>query len=195
MARRARGDTLQATTHLPIARAVRTRWWDVGLGDWHVEGPNVHYILQFVFSFILEVENLNSCCLKADDTTLSSPLPPVNNAESDLEVLAAQVQEFLGIEGTVAALPTPIVVPAFATIPIPIAVPSPRLHQAPPRGPQKAETPTRWGRIKKFLISLKRLRDMFSRASREPVTLSRGLVPERDENAEIMEKRYMDLFP
>ena len=111
-------------------------------------------------------------------------------------MLAAQVQEFLGIEGTVAALPTAIVVPAFATVPIPIAVPPPpRPHQTSPRGLQKVETPTRWGRIKKFLISLKRLRDMFSRASREPVTLSRGLVPERDENAEIMEKRYMDLFP
>ena len=167
----------------------------MGLSNRHTGGSNVCYILQFVFSFISEVESLNLHRLKADDTTPSSPLSPINNAESDLEALAAQVQEFFGIERTVAALPTPIIVPTFATVTIPIAVPSPpRLHQAPPRGLQKAEAPTRWGRIKKFLISLIRLRDVFSRASREPVALSRGLVPELDENTEIMEKRYVGLF-
>ena len=167
----------------------------MGCSDWYTEGSNVRYILQFVFSFIVEVESLNLHYPKADDTTPWSPLSPIDNTESDLEALAVQVQEFFGIERTVTALPIPIVVPTFATVPIPIAVPSPpRLHQAPPRGLQKAETSTRWGRIKKFLISLIRLRDMFGRASREPVTLSRGLVPELDENAEIMEKRYMGLF-
>ena len=196
MVRRAQVDTPQATTHLPVTRAVGTRWWDVGLSNRHTEGSSVRYILQFVFSFIPEVESLNLHRLKAGDTTPSSPLlSPVNNAELDLEALAAQVQEFFGIERTVAAPPTPIIVPTFATVPIPIAVPSPpRLHQAPPRGLQKAEAPTRWGRIKKFLISLMRLRDMFGRANREPVTLSRGLVPELDENAEIMEKRYVGLL-
>jgi len=122
------------------------------------------------------------------------PSSPVGNAEPYLEALLQQGQEFLGIERTVAA-PTPIIIPTYSTIPIPIAVPSfAPLHQVPTRGSQKVETPTRWSRIKKFLDSLRRLRDKFSRASREPVTLSRGLVPERDENTEIMEKRYVDLF-
>lgn len=119
---------------------------------------------------------------------------PVSDTEPYLESLREQVQEFLGIERTVAT-PTPIVVPSFSTIPIPIAVPSfGHLHQVPPRGFQKVETPTKWSRIKRFLENLGRLRDKFRRASREPVTLSRGLVPEHEENAEIMERRYVDLF-
>jgi len=122
------------------------------------------------------------------------PSSPVSNTEPYLESLREQVQEFLGIERTVTT-PTPIVVPTFSTVPIPIAVPSfGPLNQVPSRGSQKVETPTRWSRIKKFLESLGRLRDKFRRASREPVTLSRGLVPERNENAEVMEKRYVDLF-
>ena len=137
------------------------------------------------------MRSYNLYSLQVDDVVPSSP---VCDAEPYLEALLEQVQEFVGIERTVTT-PTPIVVPTSTIVPIPIAVPSfVTLHRVPPRGSQKVETPTRRSRIKKFLENLRRLRDKFSRASREPVTLSRGLVPERDENAEITEKRYVDLF-
>ena len=48
--------------------------------------------------------------------------------------------------------------------------------------------------IQKSLDSFKRLWAKFSRVNREPVTLSRGLVPEREENAEIAEAHYTELF-
>lgn len=95
-------------------------------------------------------------------------------------MLLERVQEFFGTGRTV-TIPTPIIVPTYH-VPIPIAVPSLLpLRQAPMRGNQ----------IKK---SYRLLRDRFSRASREPITLSPKLIPERDETAEIMEKRYVDLF-
>jgi len=56
------------------------------------------------------------------------------------------------------------------------------------------KTVMRWGRIQKFLENFRRLWAKFSRASREPVTISGGLVPEREENAEVTEKRFLKLF-
>jgi len=122
---------------------------------------------------------------QADD---AAPSSPASDTDSYLESLLEQVQEFLGIERAVTT-PTPIVASSFSAVP-----PLGPLHQVSPRRLRKAGTPTRWSRIKKFLESFGRLRDRFRRASREPVTLSRGLVPEREENAEIMERRYVNLF-
>jgi len=120
--------------------------------------------------------------------------PPVSDSEPDIEALLDQIQGLFSGESS-ATMPIPVVVPTLATVPIPVAVPSPvPPHHPPPRGPQKVKTVTRWGRIQKFLENFRRLWAKFSRASREPVTLSRGLVPDHEENAEVTEKRFGGLF-
>lgn len=120
-------------------------------------------------------------------------MSPVSDPEPVLNALLEQIQEFLGIERP-AVTPTPVVIPAFALVPIPVAVPSRNLHHAPLQCSPKPKPLTRWAKIQKFLDSFKRLWAKFSRANREPVTLSRGLVPEREENAEVAETRYTEFF-
>jgi hypothetical protein len=108
-----------------------------------------------------------------------TPLSPVSNAEPDLQVLLEQVQEFLGIE-------------RLAATPIPVADPSPvPAHQVT----SQVKTHARRGSLhQKFRDKFKRLLTKFNRASRGPTTLSSGLVPEREENAEITGRRYLRLF-
>lgn len=113
-------------------------------------------------------------------------------------MLLEQVQGFFGIGEQVAA-PTPIVVPTSTMVPIPVAVLSPvPAPQVPSRGPRKGKEvkpPTRrLSGLQKFRDRFKLLLAKFSRASREPVTLSSGLVPERKEDTDITEIRYVELF-
>lgn len=124
-----------------------------------------------------------------------TPLSPVSDPDPHLQVLLEQVQEFLGTGGP-ATIPTPIVVPTPATVPIDVLPPAPS-PEVPPRGSRKGKgmkAPVRRGSLQKFRDGFKVLLTKFSRASREPVTLSSGLVPEREENAEITGKRYVKLF-
>ena len=58
-------------------------------------------------------------------------------------------------------------------------------HQVPPQGPQESDMRgSAWRKIRKFLDRFRQLLAKFARASQGPITLSRGLVPEREENAE-----------
>ena len=124
-------------------------------------------------------------------------MSPVSEADPDLQVLLEQVQELLGIGGPIIRR-TPVVVPTPTTVPIPVAVLSPvPSPQVPPQGSHKekgAKSPTRRGSLQKFRDRFRLLLAKFSRENREPVTLSSGLVPEREENAEITGKRYVKLF-
>jgi len=138
--------------------------------------------------------------ISRDNTVVSdesTPLTPVSEADPDLRVLLEQVQEFLGIER-----PTtphiPIIAPTSSMVPIPVPVPSPAsVHQVPPResrnggGTVGHVRRTKFQRIReKFRLLLAK----FSRTDRGPITLSDGLVPEREENAEVVEKRFGKLF-
>jgi hypothetical protein len=104
--------------------------------------------------------------------------------EPGLQVLLVQVHEFLGIER-----------PATPTSPDAlIADPSP-VDGGPPRGPlEEPETPVRKGSLRKFRDKFRQLLAKFSRANQGPITLSSGLVPEREENAKTTEKRFAKLF-
>ena len=113
-------------------------------------------------------------------------------------MLLEQVQGFFGIGEQVAA-PTPIVVPTSTMVPIPVAVlspaPAPRVPSRGPRKGKEVKPPTRrLSGLQKFRDRFKLLLAKFSRASREPVTLSSGLVPERKEDTDITEIRYVELF-
>jgi len=107
---------------------------------------------------------------QADDMT---PLSPVGDTDPTLQVLLKQVQEFLGTERPI----TPVVVPT----------PAPT-NQVPARGSQKG------GSLQRFRDKFRLLLAKFNRASGGPITLSRGLVPEREENAEIAGGRFTKLF-
>ena len=117
--------------------------------------------------------------LQVDDST---PQSPVSNADPGLQVLLEQVQELLGAGRPI----TPVVAPA----------PAPA-YQVPPRGSQNGEgvkTPTKGSGFQRFRDKFRLLLAKFNRAGRGPVTLSRGLVPEREENAEIAGGRFAKLF-
>jgi len=121
-----------------------------------------------------------SATIVADDTTPSSP---TSDADPGLQVLLKQVQELLGFERpTTASTPTVAPTPAAASIPIP----SP--DQPPPRGPQKGKgvKTVRRGSFRRFRDKFRSLLAKFS--------LSDGLVPEREENPEIVERSYGKLF-
>jgi len=119
----------------------------------------------------------------ANDMT---PLSPVSEGDLDLQDLLEQVQEFLGLERPVVT-PIPIVAPASATVPIPVAV-----HQLPSQGTQKGKgvkTNGRKNSLQRIRDKLKLLLAKFGRVNRGPITISEGLVPEREEGAEVVEKR------
>lgn len=122
---------------------------------------------------------------QADDTT---PLPAASDADPDLQVLLEQVHEFLRLKRPATA-PTPVVVPA----PAPSPGPSHRAPREFERG-KRAKTHVRRGSFKKIREKFRLLLTKFGRASREPITLSDGLIPEHEENAEVAEKRYAGLF-
>jgi len=122
--------------------------------------------------------------------------------DPDLRELLKQVEELLGIKRPATA-PVPIVAPAPTTDPAPIVVPSPvpirqaSVYQVPSQGSRKgggAGGHARRTSFQKIQDKFRLLRAKFSRANRGPVTLSEGLVPEREENAEVVEKRYAKLF-
>ena len=114
---------------------------------------------------------------EADDST---SLSPVSDAAPGLQALMEQVQEFLGRSTTSVVAPAPA--PAC---------------QVPPRESQNEEgvkTPTKGSGFRMFRDKFRLLLGKFNRASRGPVTLSHGLVPEREENAEIAGGRFAKLF-
>jgi len=114
-----------------------------------------------------------------DDTTL---LSPASDSDPGLQVLLEQVQELLGTGRLITPVVTPTPAPA---------------HQTPPRGPQKEEavkTPTKGGGLQRFRDKFRLLLAKFNRAGRGPVTLSHGLVQEREESAEITGGRFAKLF-
>ena len=134
---------------------------------------------RFVFSSVTEAEAYDLHSHQADDSTL---LSPVSDADPGLQVLLEQVQEFLG-SGRPS---TPVVAPA----------PAPA-HRVPPQGSQNREgvkTSTKGSGFQRFRDKFRLLLAKFNRASRGPVTLSRGLVPEREENGEIAGGRFAKLF-
>ena len=150
----------------------------MGFPDRAVEGYNNR---RFVVSSVTEAEtrpyDLHS--YQADDST---PLSPVSDADPSLQVLLEQAQELLGAGRPI----TPVVAPA----PVPA-------YRVPPRRSQNGEgvkTPTKWNGFRRFRDKFRSLLAKFNRASQGPITLSRGLVPEREENAEIAEGRFAKLF-
>lgn len=127
---------------------------------------------------------------QADDST---PLSTVGEADPDLQVLLDRVHEFLRLRKPAAAA-TRDVVPAPDPIPTSSSVLD---HPTPPRGSErgKCKKPQpRKGRLRRIQDKFKLLLARFSRVSRGPITLSDGLVPEREENAEVSEGRYARLF-
>ena len=131
---------------------------------------------------------------QADDTT---PFPAVSEADPDLQALLERVHDFLRLKKS-ATVPARVAVPTLATIPDLIAASSSVLGlQVPPREPERGKpvkTHTRKSSLRKIQDRFKLLLAKFSRVSRRPVTLSDGLIPEREENAEASERRYAKLF-
>ena len=127
---------------------------------------------------------------QADDTP---PLSSVSNTDPDLRELLKQVQDFLS-PATPADVPNPTAVPGPSTVPTLAVLPPPVLaHRVSARSSKKGVMASTKEGLRKLRDRSKVLLGMFTRASREPVTLSRGLVPERDEDAET-QRRYEDLF-
>ena len=121
---------------------------------------------------------------QGDDTT---QLSPASDTDPDLQVWLKQAQELLL---SVIPASTPAV-PGPSTVPSPV-IPSPSApaNRNPPQGPKKGvRARTRRG-FRKFRDRFKRLLAKFTRASRGPMTLSRGLVPEREENAELADALF-----
>lgn len=91
-----------------------------------------------------------------------------------------------------AAAPTPAVAPGPPAVPIPVvpAPPAPT-HRVPPHRPSKRKSVRASARkgLRKFRDRFKLLLAKFTRAGQGPMTLSRGLVAEREENAELTERR------
>ena len=161
----------------------------MGCRDWDIESSHDH---RFAFTFLSGEDPEIHIFSEADETEIT-PSSPITNPEPILDPLLEQIQAFLGI-GRPAAAPTPAVIPTLSLVPFPVAVLSPvPPPQDPSQEPPKAKT-SRWSGIQKFLGSFRRLWAKFIRASREPVTLSRGLVLEREENGEVSGARYGELF-
>ena len=147
---------------------------------------------------ILSVGTPNLHPPQADDM---SSFPPVGDADPGLQVLFKQAQELLSSVRSSerpAAIPAPATVaPDPTTVHTPVIAPPPvPTHRVPPKGPQKAKG-VRAGtrrKFREFRDRFKLLLAKFTRASRGPITLSRGLVSEREENAELTEKRHAKLF-
>ena len=190
MGPRTRVNVHKAAGHLPVPRAAGKGWRRMGCRNWDIESSHDH---RFVFTFLSGEDPEIHIFLEPDETEIT-PSSPITNPEPILDPLVEQIQDFLGI-GRPAVTPTPAVIPTLSLIPFPVAVLSPvPPPQIPPQGPPNAK-PSRWKEIQKFLGSFRRrLWAKFIRASREPVTLSRGLVPEREENGEVFGARYGELF-
>lgn len=109
-------------------------------------------------------------------------MSPIGNTDPGLQALLEQVQEFLGTRRPT----TTVVAPTPASV-----------HRVPPGGSQDGDgvkTPTKGRGFRRFRDKSRLLLDKFNRANRGPITLSGGLEPEPEENAEIVGTRFAKLF-
>ena len=111
-----------------------------------------------------------------------TPLSPVSDADPDIQTLLEQVQELMGIEG-----------PATASSLVPAHQYLQGSQEKGVKVPLKSSI-QKVHKFQKFQDRFKQLLTKFSRTDQGPITLSSGLVPERDESTEAMEKHYAALF-